>query len=90
MIQEAHIFVTGSVQGVGFRSAVRKQALNHQIQGYVRNLPDGRVEICAQGKEEQILDFLRDLQSKPGNGSISRIEKNIKPVGEFFSSFEII
>ncbi len=90
MIQEAHIFVTGKVQGVGFRSTVRKKAVIHQIRGYVRNLPDGRVEICAQGNEEQIDAFLSAVEAGPGLGSISRIEKTLKPLGRAFSSFEIL
>jgi acylphosphatase len=89
-MQEAHLFVSGEVQGVGFRSAVRKQAALHQIRGYVRNLSDGRVEICAQGKEEQIDAFIRGIETKPGLGSISNIEKIIRPAGQPFSSFEII
>lgn len=90
MIQELHIFVTGKVQGVGFRAAVKKQALLHHINGFTRNLPDGRVEICAQGKEDQIFSFLEAVESRPGLGSISHIEKIWKSVQRSYSTFEII
>lgn len=88
-MQEVHIFITGNVQGVGFRSAVRKHALRHQIRGFVRNLSDGRVEICAQGNEEQIDAFLNAVEAKPGLGVISRMERTTGPLGPVFSSFEV-
>ena len=88
-MQEIHIFVSGTVQGVGLRAAVKRHALLFQIKGYVRNLPDGRVEICAQANGEQINEFLRTVQKRPGAGVIANIETKYKPVQELFSSFEI-
>ena len=89
MIQEIHIYVTGTVQGVGFRAAVKRHALLHDIKGFVRNLPDGRVEICAQGKGDHIEAFLHTVQLRPGLGSISNIETKLKPICESFPSFEV-
>lgn len=88
-MQEIHIFVTGTVQGVGFRAAVKRHALLHDIKGFVRNLPDGRVEICAQGKGDQINAFIHTVQLKPGMGAISNIETKMKPIQETFPSFEV-
>ncbi len=88
-MQEIHIFVSGVVQGVGFRAAVKRHAMLHDIKGFVRNLPDGRVEICAQGHGDQIHQFIRTVQSKPGAASISNIETKFKPMRETFSSFEV-
>lgn len=90
MIQEMHLFVTGKVQGVGFRAAVKKQAVLHGIQGYTKNLADGRVEICAQGEESHILSFLKALEAKPGSGSIAHIEKVVRPIQKAYISFEIL
>ncbi|MBX7066994.1 MAG: acylphosphatase [Parachlamydiales bacterium] len=88
-MQEIHIFVSGVVQGVGFRAAVKRHALLHNIKGYVRNLPDGRVEICAQGRGDQINQFIHTVQAKPGAGSISAVETKFKPMSETYSSFEV-
>lgn len=88
-MQEIHIYVAGTVQGVGFRAAVKRHALFHDIKGYVRNLGDGRVEICAQGKGDQINHFVHTIQTKPGLATISSIETKLKPLQESFSSFEI-
>lgn len=88
-MQEIHIYVTGAVQGVGFRAVVKRHALLHDIKGFVRNLPDGRVEICAQGKGDQINNFIHTVKLKPGLGTISNIETKLKPIQESFSSFEV-
>lgn len=88
-MQEIHIFVSGVVQGVGFRAAVKRHALLHDIKGFVRNLPDGRVEICAQGRGDQINQFIHTVQSKPGAGTISNIETKLKPMQETYGSFEV-
>lgn len=88
-MQEIHIYVSGTVQGVGFRAAVKRHALLHDIKGYVRNLSDGRVEICTQGMPDQIQEFIRTVQKKPGMGTISAIETKYQPMREIFSSFEV-
>lgn len=89
MIREVHIFVTGVVQGVGFRAAVKRHAALHDVRGYVRNLPDGRVEICAQGTDDQLNAFLQTVQEKPGLGSISFLDTNYRPTRESFATFEV-
>ncbi len=55
MNSDAHIIVKGFVQGVGYRNFVRKQAEKQNLTGWVRNLPDGTVEILIQGKRNHII-----------------------------------
>jgi len=50
----AHIFVTGRVQGVYFRQSTKRQANSLDVTGWVRNLPDGRVEAVFEGDEEPV------------------------------------
>jgi len=71
----ALVFVRGRVQGVGFRWWTRARALELGLVGHARNLPDGRVEVAAQGSREAV-DRLRDLlaeqpsqRSRPGRVS---------------------
>jgi acylphosphatase len=52
------VFYEGYVQGVGFRWTVRDIAKGFDVTGWVRNLPDGRVELQASGKEEELRGFL--------------------------------
>ena len=56
------IRVTGYVQGVGFRAFVRRHAMRLGLRGYARNMPDGSVEVVAQGDDyaiDQLIDTLR-------------------------------
>ncbi len=64
-------FVRGDVQGVGFRWWTRSQALTLGLTGYAKNLPDGRVEVQAQGPRDRVERLLAalsadDLQGRPG------------------------
>jgi acylphosphatase len=57
-----HIIFIGRVQGVGFRFTVRRAANRRQLTGFVRNLPNGTVEMLAQGRSEDIDDCIQDLK----------------------------
>ncbi len=57
-----HIFFAGSVQGVGFRFTAQRIALRYGLSGFVRNMPDGRVEMLVQGSPEDIDYAIEDLQ----------------------------
>lgn len=62
MIDRLHVFIEGRVQGVGFRYAVLERAATLGLTGWVRNLPDGRVEAEFEGAYvslEEILDWCR-------------------------------
>jgi acylphosphatase len=63
-MERATMFVQGRVQGVGFRWWVRSRALELGLVGFARNLPDGRVEVLAQG-EPQAVGALRELLERP-------------------------
>ena len=64
MKETAHIYFSGRVQGVGFRFTCRSLALKHSIKGWVRNMPDGRVELSAQASFEKVVSFLNDLRQE--------------------------
>jgi acylphosphatase len=55
------IFYEGNVQGVGFRWTVRHTASGFDVTGWVRNVPDGRVELQVTGEEEEVRAFLDRL-----------------------------
>ncbi len=57
-----HMIFTGRVQGVGFRFTAYHAANRHKLSGFVRNVPDGTVEMLVQGQTEDINDCIRDIE----------------------------
>lgn len=57
-----HVFYTGHVQGVGFRYTVKRVAAGFEVTGAVRNLPDGRVELVAEGEPEELKAFQQAIR----------------------------
>jgi len=62
-----HVIFIGRVQGVGFRYTVHRMAHRHQLTGLVRNLPDGTVEMFAQGPAGDVDDCIRDIKEYFGD-----------------------
>ncbi len=62
-----HVIFIGRVQGVGFRYTAHRMAHRHQLTGFVRNLPDGTVEMFAQGPAQDIDDCIRDIKDYFGD-----------------------
>lgn len=56
------VFYEGRVQGVGFRYSARRLAAGFDVMGYVRNLPDGRVELVVCGEADEFLQALRESE----------------------------
>jgi acylphosphatase len=76
------------VQGVGFRYSTSKIAARFEVTGFVRNLPDGRVELVAEGTNEEVTAFLREVGERLGNYIRSTAVDRRPAIGEF-STFEI-
>ncbi len=88
-VERVHVLYTGHVQGVGFRYSVLREASHWDVAGYVRNLPDGRVELEAEGPPEQIRGFLEAIRSGPLRRFIRREEERRLPASAGFDGFEI-
>ncbi|MFW6122037.1 MAG: acylphosphatase [Petrotogales bacterium] len=78
----------GRVQGVGFRHYATKKARSLNVKGYVRNKPDGSVEVVATADENTMKKFIDLLSKGPLTGHVTKIDKEELPLKEF-SSFEI-
>jgi acylphosphatase len=70
----ARIRIGGVVQGVGFRYFARKTGASFGLAGTVRNLPDGSVEVLAQGEKQAVDAFLSELRIGPRYASIERVD----------------
>jgi acylphosphatase len=57
-----HIYYSGRVQGVGFRYTAKNAAMGYDVAGIVRNLPDGRVELLAEGVKEELEAFQQAIR----------------------------
>ena len=90
-MSDLHVRVTGVVQGVGFRWFVRERARRLGLAGWVRNLPDGSVEVAASGDPGQ-LDLLRGELRKgpPGAQVADLVELDEAPDEELGNPFTIL
>ncbi len=87
--QAVHLIASGRVQGVGFRFFVRTQASAHGINGWVKNLPNGNVEILAEG-ERSILDIFIDLiKDGPTFGRVDDLLVEWQEAVNHFRAFDI-
>jgi acylphosphatase len=66
------VFYSGRVQGVGFRVTVRRLACGYDVTGVVRNLPDGRVELVAEGTRAELEAFLAAIDESELSGFIAK------------------
>lgn len=86
----AHVFVNGRVQGVFFRQATMRQAQNSRVNGWVRNLSDGRVEAVFEGKEEDVKSLVDFCRQGPRGAAVTDVTVNWETFKEEFKSFQII
>ena len=82
MIVAKRFLVSGRVQGVGFRIFVQDHASVEGVHGFVRNLPDGRVEAVIEGDAESVLRVERALRRGPSSAQIDDVEvETVVPTG---------
>ncbi len=86
---QVHLFISGRVQGVGYRKFVRAKAKKLQLFGFVQNLPDGRVEAVVQGKKESILNLITQCRQGPFLAEVTHIQEEWEEVSIEFVDFEI-
>ena len=58
------VYYSGRVQGVGFRATAAGVARRHAVAGWVRNLPDGRVELLAEGEPAEVAAYLAEVRER--------------------------
>jgi acylphosphatase len=85
----AHLLITGIVQGVGYRWSCRRAAQGIGVTGWVRNLPDGRVEAVAQGTREQVEQLIKWCYRGPEEARVSDIAVAYEEAAETFQDFGI-
>jgi len=85
-----HILYAGRVQGVGFRYTAKRAALEFEITGTVKNLPDGRVELVAEGERTELEAFAEAVRDSGLAGFIRAEDRAWREATNEFRGFEII
>ena len=81
--------VTGRVQGVGYRFATQRIARALDVHGWVRNLPDGTVEVRAQGESSAVADLVSFLNTGPFGAQVRSVDSTDRPIDPSLTGFEV-
>ena len=85
-----HVFYSGHVQGVGFRFTVKQVAAGFEVTGTVRNLPDGRVELMAEGTKTELEAFREAIRDAGLTACIRHEDVHWSEAQSDFRGFEIV
>ena len=84
------VLYSGRVQGVGFRYTVKSLVPGYDVLGVIRNLPDGRVELIVEGKQEELDAFLQAIRDSGLRRNIRDEEIVFGNAQDNFRGFEIV
>ena len=87
---QAHILVSGMVQGVGYRFFVFRHARSLQLSGWVKNLPSGEVEIRVEGQRGMIEAFIQELWTGNPSAAVRNVEVAWQAFSGRFKGFDIV
>ena len=85
-----HMFVSGIVQGVFFRQKTKRQAESLGVNGWVRNLPDGRVEAVFEDEEEAVKALVEYCRHGPSSAKVTGVDVGWETYRGEFSGFEAV
>jgi acylphosphatase len=74
-----HVFVSGDVQGVGFREAIAEKAIEQGVTGWVRNLSDGRVEAVLEGPRDEVYRVVGLCRAGPKGARVQGVQVDREP-----------
>ena len=86
--EQREVYFEGLVQGIGFRYTTRRIAARFRVTGYVRNLPDGRVLLVAEGPPEESDRFLAAVRSAMDR-YIEDVDQTVRPATGRFRDFGV-
>ena len=85
----AHVFVSGMVQGVFFRSETQYEANRRKVNGWVRNLRDGRVEAVFEGEKDNVEKLIEFCRKGPPGSRVTKVEVSWEEYTGEFKNFGI-
>lgn len=86
----AHVYVSGYVQGVAFRYSTIRQANSLGVTGWVRNLPDGRVEVLIEGEEAQVNQMVDWCYHGPRMARVTDVQVEHRPYTGRYDRFDVV
>jgi len=89
MKNTVHVYISGKVQGVWYRASTKQKAEQLGIKGWVRNLPDGRVEAFFQGDNRAIEEIIKWCNIGPKLSKVTDVVIDEVESSDFFSEFKI-
>lgn len=86
-----HVRISGRVQGVGFRHFTKQNARRLNINGWVKNLPDGDVEAVFAGEKDNVLEMLEEMKKGPSVAQVDdlSVDESSEKLNETFSGFSV-
>ncbi len=88
-MKRLHLWVSGMVQGVCFRSFTRREAAELEITGWVKNLYNGKVEILAEGEEWSLKELVKAIRMGPPSASVRAVEIKEEEYKNEFEQFTV-
>jgi acylphosphatase len=87
--ERAHVYISGQVQGVFFRDSTREKAEQLGLAGWVRNLPDGRVEALFEGPSESVREMVRWCEEGPSHAEVGDVDSEFEASQGGLTGFEV-
>ena len=89
MNPQAHIIISGKVQGVFYRASTRDKALRIGVTGWVKNIPGGNVEAVFQGEKNKVMQMIEWCKKGPAYSKVDDVSVTWEELKEEFETFEV-
>lgn len=89
-LKQVQVVVRGRVQGVYFRASTQREAKRLGLTGWVKNRPDGNVEVLAEGEEEGLKDLIAWANKGPGAARVERVDVRWRGFSGDYADFRIV
>lgn len=89
-MKQCHIFISGFVQGVGFRHYIKSKANELELTGFVQNMPDGSIEAVFMGDKSSIEEIIKHCKKGPFLSNVENVEIEWKKPSKKFEDFVIL
>jgi acylphosphatase len=87
--ERAHVYISGNVQGVFFRDSTRRKANELDLNGWVKNTPDGRVEALFEGTSDAVQEMLDWCKEGPAQADVEDVDAEHEDPEEDLKGFEV-